>query len=837
MDLLAISYQNIWPFREQTKTVFFDKWKFLIKAPIWSWKSFLFFDGPIYALYKYANRNILNINSKEWYIKVLLEINWETYFIIRELKRSKVKESCSSKLFKINNLNKEDFYKNQKNTINNEDIEQILRKTSGIEFEEIAFKNEIDTQQTLNTILPPREVFMNTVFMMQDSANIFELAPAERLTVLKNVFNLLWIDEAKEIVADKKREINYKIKALWETSKYDEKFSFLLNLYFTQIEKIKNSDFSKDKFDKYEKDFEELSMLKDKLTINELDTEIFNDGFNKEIAESIEIKKNSYQKLSHEKEITIQQLNKSNSDFLNLDKVISNEQNEITQIENKIKKLDESNLQNIKNQKKLLQEEIKNKERSIPREKIKTFLSLNILETEINEINIQSTYFLIQELKNLGKLLSENKSTKELEIKNISLKQENEIEKINYEIEKIKKNKEIWEKNIAETLERLNNSKKNIESQEIFSCEKIWSNCPFIKVINKKTFDELDRQFSVLENEYTQNKNTFESENFDEKIKNLETSKISLWNGKQNVEILTKEINEINDKIVRIKTFLQEIDYKSIEDNYSTIQWTLNQINKFEEEINKLEEEQNKIQQYKLDLENHNSKLESTKQQKENLEKWVSEIQIQIKDLESQIQNIDIEKIKIIDKTNNDCISTIKDIKTLILEYKSTQIEIKKMKEEEILLNDLYQIISKEILLIALKDNLPILTDIINTFLAQVVDYQINLNLNEESTDKLELEAKITDEKWTRDIKSLSWWQRVILKLVRMLAICSYMKTNILFLDETINNLDFDTIWKVADMISDFVKQKDIKLYIITHSQHIQNMDIRDKIIEIETLN
>lgn len=68
-----------------------------------------------------------------------------------------------------------------------------------------------------------------------------------------------------------------------------------------------------------------------------------------------------------------------------------------------------------------------------------------------------------------------------------------------------------------------------------------------------------------------------------------------------------------------------------------------------------------------------------------------------------------------------------------------------------------------------------------------------------------------------------------------MLAICSYMKTNILFLDETINNLDPETIWKVADMISDFVKQKNIKLYVVTHSQHIQNMDIRDKTIEIES--
>jgi hypothetical protein len=69
------------------------------------------------------------------------------------------------------------------------------------------------------------------------------------------------------------------------------------------------------------------------------------------------------------------------------------------------------------------------------------------------------------------------------------------------------------------------------------------------------------------------------------------------------------------------------------------------------------------------------------------------------------------------------------------------------MKEEESILNDLYQIFSKEILLIALRDNLPILTDIINAFLAQVVEYQISLNLNEDNPDRLELEAKISDDK------------------------------------------------------------------------------------------
>ena len=69
-----------------------------------------------------------------------------------------------------------------------------------------------------------------------------------------------------------------------------------------------------------------------------------------------------------------------------------------------------------------------------------------------------------------------------------------------------------------------------------------------------------------------------------------------------------------------------------------------------------------------------------------------------------------------------------------------------------------------------------------------------------------------------------------------MLAISSYINSPILFLDETINNLDADTVGKVADMLEDFVKQKEIKLYTITHSQQIQQMDIRDKTIEIDTI-
>lgn len=52
-------------------------------------------------------------------------------------------------------------------------------------------------------------------------------------------------------------------------------------------------------------------------------------------------------------------------------------------------------------------------------------------------------------------------------------------------------------------------------------------------------------------------------------------------------------------------------------------------------------------------------------------------------------------------------------------------------------------------------------------------------------------------------------------------------------MDETINNIDPDTIGKVADLLTDFIRQNDIKFYTVTHSTQIQQMNIRDSVIEV----
>jgi DNA repair exonuclease SbcCD ATPase subunit len=171
-------------------------------------------------------------------------------------------------------------------------------------------------------------------------------------------------------------------------------------------------------------------------------------------------------------------------------------------------------------------------------------------------------------------------------------------------------------------------------------------------------------------------------------------------------------------------------------------------------------------------------------------------------------------------------------INNLCWDYWKFQLEEKQLEEEEKMITILYWVLSKELLLYVLWEYLPSLSDIINNYLSSVVDYQISIKLNE-NLEKLELETKILDEKWERDVKSLSGGQRTILKLVWMLAISSYLRTEMLFLDETVNNLDGETVWKVTQLLDNFVKQRRMKFYTITHNSEIQWMSIWDKIIGI----
>jgi len=248
-----------------------------------------------------------------------------------------------------------------------------------------------------------------------------------------------------------------------------------------------------------------------------------------------------------------------------------------------------------------------------------------------------------------------------------------------------------------------------------------------------------------------------------------------------------------------------------------------------------LEGETQKLQDYQQQKTAFLTSLENIERQIDELKAKSQKLKADLTELEQQIAEQQPEQLREQLQTVARILQTIHDIEQLITDATATKNLVKDLQQQEKLLSNLYTILSKEILLFALDEYLPVLSEIINSYLVQVVDYQIAMKITE-TAEKLELEAKIYDEKGEREVKSLSGGQRTILKLVRMLAISSYLQTPLLFLDETINNLDGDTIGKVSDMLDSFVKQRTMKFYTVTHNIAIQEMDIWDEVVEVSPL-
>lgn len=179
-------------------------------------------------------------------------------------------------------------------------------------------------------------------------------------------------------------------------------------------------------------------------------------------------------------------------------------------------------------------------------------------------------------------------------------------------------------------------------------------------------------------------------------------------------------------------------------------------------------------------------------------------------------------------------LTLIDRIENLVSQHKETQQQIKTLQEREQLLNDLYRIFSKEIMIKVLEDALPAFAEYINNILAKLVPFTIHFLPTKTSNDKLELEITVRDIHGERPVKSLSGGQKTIVRLARILWVAQMTRTKQLFLDETINNIDHDTISNVAEMLEDYIKSNDISLYLVTHSLQLQAMNIWDKVILLE---
>ena len=906
MDLLFAQYYNIWPFKDKLININFRNWKYLIKSPIGSGKSFLFFDAPFFALYWTKFRNILNRKSQSWFVRLVFEINEEIYLIERQIKATRTGwESVQSRLFKIN-WNSEEVLKkvwrSLKNGLNNlknrlaESEEKILDiqeikfsknilssdffrfSSKFLALEEIPFKSSTELQKTLNQLLPPKEVFLSTNFLMQDSDNIFEMTPSDRINVFKNIFWLLGIDEAKDVIADTKKEVLAKIKMLSSEEIWKQKFDQIkqnLNLIWSKISKFfEKEDLSLDLFSPWITKPQQVNFEKYFQLIDE----------KKQIFQTLNTQKESFKKQFKDVE---KQISDYTFKIKELKKLIVKLESEIKDFdEDKLKFLREQKRQLLKKQEDLVEDYFTSIDLSKIESITKFEKDINWIYQFTNEIvqqwitqkkEIENLDLQIQNLSQIYKQLEEKLQDLELKPWTVAfekfekekqiLKQKNlsEIDKINLNIENFKKQKEDLQIRLEKLQQKYKQLKQILQQETTFECKLIWKNCPFIEQIKGKELKHFKEEVKTVESEIEEitksiHKICEEIKNSEKqveilkgKLKLIDTDKSLFKDFFENLEkerqkilneiekldfenklkIFSQRKEEIQKQIEEKRQILKDLDYPKLKKIYPEFQSITNELKQVDKQILQLEnlmqsieEKKNQILKFQTEIENYNEFLKTLEQQKKTLADEISKLEMQIKVL-------DIEEYLDFEKNLKEFEKYYIQWQKLYEDYKHSQIEVEKLKEKQKILTDLYNIFSKELMLVVLNDFLPTLFEIINVYLAKVVDFHLNYELKKTKTDKLELEVYVKDDKWERPIKSLSWGQKTVLKLAWILAVAQKIGVKFLFLDETINNLDAEAVWRVADMLQDFVEYNNLKFYVVTHSKQIQEMNIWDDIINV----
>ncbi len=800
MHLLACSYQNIWPFVDRTLSIDFRSGSHLIQAPIGSGKSFLFFDGPLFGLYKHRGRPMLNKQSKKWKLQVLFELDEQTRLIERSLTpTSKGGESIKTKMREVSST--QWLVTQDSDTLITRDSSHLDTQIGTPYLSEVMFAHTKEADKSIQDLLPPKELILSRNFLLQESSSVFELPAGERVQVFKHLFGLLGIDEAKDSINEKRKELQTIIQVKSDQTQHTTK----LRTHIQQIKDLVTTIHS--------------SYTQDTVSIQHTApdrTSISNKGFFEDLwllSETVQVQDFS---LSEEDYSGLVILESKLADQLTQLSITQGEQAQLaTQLQAlQTKKASlQSTHTTFTAQLTTLAQQLKSVDttalKKTQQDITNTQKSLDAIESEIPYdafvaygsplTDISQLQLTIQSLLSEWKQLADTKTHLQSSLESL-IAQHTHLQQ---QITQIQQQKSEVSDSHAQ--------------QNKFDCDKIDGPCPYVQLINKNAVWALKKQI----------------QHFAKQEKELE-SKLAAYDTKAQKKIQDQiASNEAETK--KLKEFLSLIWRKNLQTlatQYTQTQQTLQS-----------------LQSTYTQLQQAQQALQSQKDQELTLTTQLATLVTQITDTDTQIQALTTKQASIWSTDNANTERSLTTLKThisqlhrhceslhlLVTESKQHQLEVKQLNEELVITKDLYQIFSKELMIVVLQDFLPTLEEVINSHLSQIVDYQIKFvtPTDDEQTTQLELDIQIVDSRWARSVKSLSWWQKTILKLVWMLAVATLFKSKFLFLDETINNLDTHTIAQVADVLSEFVVSNEISFYVVTHSPQIQQMDIWDSTVEI----
>lgn len=347
---------------------------------------------------------------------------------------------------------------------------------------------------------------------------------------------------------------------------------------------------------------------------------------------------------------------------------------------------------------------------------------------------------------------------------------------------------------ITHSEQTLSDFQITMDTQQQFHCDKIDGSCPYVSMINTATFKTLQTQ--------------------------LDTMKSHLSHLRDEYSILEKEQHKLfADPLMQTlahdadvaKQILLSCQRKIREEQMTPVTSLDKEITTLQSQWSQLQGQQATTLRLKEQAIALQSEQQSLTTQIQKQEQVIQQLQIQQDTLQIQSEALVSPMILDVDKKKLAEFEQLVDhLSRLLQEFKENQVLVQKLAEKEKMLSDLYTVFSKELLLLVVQRNLPQIQQLMNFYLEQVVEYQLVMEINKKSTstESLELFVTIEDSYGSREVASLSGGQKVILKLVWMMAISMITRSQMLFLDETINNLDGDTVSKVADLLTNFIKGK-----------------------------
>jgi len=733
MQLLSLSVKNIWPFVGE-KSFDYRKGKYLISAPIGSGKSFLFFDAPLYGLYKYSTRNMVNVNATSAHIHIVFSIDEKVYLVERKLKPWKVKDSCETLIYSMD-------------------------KNYTFDWSLQPFKNEIDQQAFLDSILPPKEVFLSTCFLMQDSENIFDVTPKERLDILRDVFWLWDFEQYKDVLSAKR--IKEKTRLEIDTQMK------------TQMS-------------------EKIGQLENKMTGLSLDYMtkgmIFPDG-----KQSVMSKIDAVKALHTENKLI-------KDDVVRLDRDIVEFVNKTNDLERhkfailaKLDALDPKKYEDLlferfsrENSQRVLYSELHPSLKAV----WSSFPDLVLYLSEMNAKMVANT----TKINNLEK---EKKTITTTFIH----------EKMQYDLACDP---------LGDLKKRLEDIEKGNRSERPYICDRGDGDCKGTKLANDNYYESIETKKRDIQRQV-------------DTINNLQKPKNPEFHAIDNdLVFITTELNiqEESRRWYDIDLFKHNnAEYKKHEIRLAQISDAISGFDKIR--LAKLTQE----------FTDCNVQLSSILLQRKHLDSSLEKKNARRTEINELIkQSPDLDGLQ---KFVEDCDTYTRlhgELVTMQSDFETYRAKRKEQKELVDVCNTLYDLFSRDLLLILLGNTLQSLQDIMNDYLSQVVDYQLKFELVQKETGKVELDISVYDQRWERNVKSLSGWQRVILRLVRMLTVVTYTQSPLLFIDETINNLDQSTVGKVSELLEAFTKKNDLMFYCVTHSEAIQQMSIWDWRIDVQNI-